>query len=189
MPGIHIRKKGTIFQECTDPEPEECGIGIDVAIMEDIPDNRILRTLHGLGSMALGLIVSCRRFYRNREYLLRLSDGVPETQKVFRKKIRIGFFLSFLSLSQWMRLYNRWNSLCRNPDSRYVSVPTGRNHYFGELYLREDFYLTAPGLFEGIPVQLPRNYDSYLHHMYGDYHQIPDDSKREQHVVVRWDVP
>ena len=186
MPCYQLRRKDTIFQTCYDVSEEQCGIAVDIPIMENIPDNVFFRKIHGLGSLMFGLIVSCRRFYKNRKFMLEMSAGLSETQKVFKTKIAIGFFFSFLPLNTWTRLLDKWNGLCKNQNTKMVSVPTGRKHYFGEIYQRNEFYETTEAVFEGIKVKVPKEYDKYLRHMYGDYMEIPPKEKREQHVVLKY---
>ena len=164
------------------------GIAIDIPIMENIPDNIVLRKIHGFGSLVFGFIVSCRRFYKNRKFMLQMSQGIEDVQKVFKTKIALGFFFAFLPLHKWTRILDKWNSLCKNEDSEMVAVPTGRKHYFGEIYERKDFYKTTYACFENIRVKIPKEYDKYLHHMYGNYMDIPPKEKREQHVVLKYQV-
>ncbi|MCD8008841.1 MAG: LicD family protein [Clostridiales bacterium] len=184
IPYIQLRRKNTVFQGCNDPTADECGIGIDIAVIENTYDNKFMRTVHGCVSLALGMIVSCRKFYMNREYLLQLANGDAEATSVFKTKIRLGFCVSFFSLERWTKMYNMWNSICKNNHSKYVAVPTGRKHFFGETYLRSDFFETTEGTFEEISVKLPSNTDEYLTHMYGDYMKIPPAQDREQHTLV-----
>lgn len=188
MPCYHIRRKNTIFRGCADPDSEQSGIGVDVLVMENTFDNIFLRSVHGIVSLALGLIVSCRRFYMNRKYLLEISSGSPDIQKIFRLKIYIGAIMSFFPLNRWTAIYDQWNSLCKNGKSRYVTVATGKNHYFKEMYLRSNFSETTEGQFEDLIVKIPKEYDDYLRHMYGDYMRIPPKEKQEQHVLAQFKI-
>lgn len=185
---IHIRRKGTVFQGCGDPSPEECGICVDILAMENTFDNSVVRFLHGTVSMALGLIVSCRRFYLNKEYMLKIAGNDEEALSSFKAKIRIGWFTSFLSLEKWVKLYDRWNALCNNEKSKYVTVPTGKEKYFKATYLRSAFAETVEGQFEGHSVKLPKETDSYLTHLFGDYMIVPPKEEQEQHALVRFDI-
>lgn len=188
VPLIHVRRKGTVFQGCCDPTPEECGITIDILPMENSFNNKVVRTAHGIVSMALGLIVSCRRFYMNRQYMLQIAGDDEESKAVFKTKIRLGWFFSFLSLERWVRLYDSWNALCHNEKSRYVTVATGKEKYFKATYLRADFAETREGMFEGHIVKVPKEVDAYLTHMFGDYMQIPPKEKQEQHALVAFEI-
>lgn len=184
----YIRRKGTTFQRDNDATSYQAGVCVDVLVMENTFDNTILRKVHGFFSMVLGFIVSCRRFYLTRNYLLKISDQADEIQKVFKKKIAIGRLFSFLPLETWVRLFDKWNSICHNEQSRYVVVPTGRNHFFRETYLRADFAETTMGQFEDLQVKIPKNWDGYLRHMFGDYMEIPEEGNREQHALIKLQV-
>lgn len=189
VPNINIRRKNTVFQGCVDPDPNECGIPVDIAIMENTFDNVILRNCHGFVSLMLGFIVSCRRFYMNREYLLKLAGDDEDIRKTFTTKINIGRLFSGISLEKWVAKYDRWNAICKNNNSKFVVVPTGRKHFFGEMYLREDFASTMEAVFEGLTVKIPKSIDKYLKHMYGEnYMQIPPVEKREQHTLVKFEI-
>lgn len=189
IPCINIRRRGTVFQGCVDSSPEECGVSLDIAIMENTFNNPLLRFLHGFGSMTLGFLVSCRRFYANRTYLRHLAGNCENVRAVFEKKIRFGRLISFLPLSAWVRMYDRWNSICHDDNSVYVTVPTGRNHFFREMYRRDKFYESTNGTFEGRTVCLPYDTDAYLRHMYGDdYMTVPPKEKQEQHTLVQFKV-
>ncbi len=183
-----IRRKNTVFRGCADPSSSESGIAVDLPVMENTFDNALLRQVHGFFSLALGLVVSCRRFYMNRDYLLELAADAPEIRKKFRKKVAIGAVFSFASLRFWTGLYDRWNALCRNENSRYVTVPTGRKHFFGELYLRSGFAESTAGIFEGMKVRIPKDWDGYLRHMYGDYMTLPPEEKRERHLLAEFRI-
>lgn len=182
IPNTQIRLKNTIVRGVNDDNSQECGAYIDIAIIENTFDNKVIRSIHGSISLALGLIVSCRKFAKNRKYLLNLTDDAT-TIKTFKKKIFIGYLFSFLTLRRWTIIYDRWNKICKNNKTKYVTVPTGRKHFFGELYERKDFYLSTVADFEGRKWKIPKNYSKYLGHMYGDYMKIPDKSKREKHVL------
>ena len=183
-----IRRKGTTFRSNADPISEECGIAVDLPVMENTFDNAALRRVHGFISLLLGLIVSCRRFYMSRDYLLSVASDVPVIQKKFQTKVRLGWVFSFASLHFWTELYDRWNSICHNENSIYVTVPTGRKHFFGELYRRSDFAETTTGMFEGLEVKIPKAWDSYLRHMYGDYMTFPPKDKQERHLLVEFSI-
>lgn len=178
-----VRKRGTSVVTREDFFNDECGAFVDIFVVENTPDNAVVRFLHGFGSMAFGFLHSCRKFYRERKPLMQLADGDASVTTVFRLKIAIGFFTSFLPMQTWTRLANAWNSACKNAASRYVSIPVGRKHYFGELYLRADVCRCRPTTFEGERVYLPENTHAYLSSLYGDYTAIPDEQNREKHIV------
>ena len=188
IPATQIRSKNSIVRGCTDADDRECGAYIDIAIIENTFDNSILRKIHGIGSLTLGFIVSCRKFYKDRKYLLKLVKDNREARKIFKIKINFGRFFSFLTLRRWTIIYDCWNKICKNENTKMVTVPTGRKHFFGELYNREDFFLQTKHKFEGRMWNVPKGYDNYLTQMYGEYMKIPEESKRERHVLVNFKI-
>ncbi|MBO4862948.1 MAG: LicD family protein [Eubacterium sp.] len=185
-----VRLKGTSVKTREDYYTDECGAFIDIFIIENTFDNPVLRKIHGYGSLALGLLLSCRKFWRDRKMMVKLVksnkrriDGMTKIKCAFIIKILLGLPLAILPINFWTRLANNWNRMCRNDKSKYVTTPCGRKHFFGELYKREDLVSTVPMQFGDIEAQIPRAYDYYLTRLYGDYKQIPKDAEQEKHLV------
>lgn len=178
-----IRKKGTYVKTKEDFFNQECGAFIDIFIIENTYDNKILRCIHGIGSLGFGFCLSCRKFYRDRRYLLELIKGDKKNETVFLVKILIGFFMSCISIDGWTRLSDKWNSICKDIKTQYVVIPAGRKHFFGELYLRKDICMTQLCKYENEICRCPINVDKYLRKLYGDYWRIPTENERETHVV------
>ena len=178
-----IRLCGTSFVTREDlvAPPPCCGVFVDVFFSENVPDNPLLRLLHGWGSLAFGFLYSCRKAFAERRWQRRWGlNGMA-----FRVKRMIGFFVAFASLGFWTRLWDRWNGLCRNEKSRLVTYPVGRRHYFGEIAPREEL---EPGeemrLFEGRRCPCAARLETYMRRLYGpDYMTPPPEGKRERHVV------
>lgn len=184
-----VRRKGTVVRSRDDFYEDGCGACIDLCIIESVPDNRVLRCIQGVVSLALGLLASCRRFSQHKEDYLHLVADNPEAVDTVKLKSRIGDLLFFTTYGGLNRVWDKWNSLSRNTESRYVSIPGGRKHYFGEMCLRDVFFPTSRGVFEGLGVPLPRDFDAYMRALYGDdYMQLPPESEREHHAVVEFDI-
>ncbi len=188
LPIIQIRLKDTVYKGVNDYLEEECGVPIDMAIMENTYDNAFLRKIHGIGSMLLGLIVSCRKFAQYKDFYLDLVKGLKEETKIFKRKIFIGRLFSFFSLSHWIRLYDKWNQRCKNENSKYVVVPTGRKNFFGEIYEREKFFLMTEAIFLKRHWQVPKDYTYYLEKMYGDYQKLPPKEDIERHALLAFNL-
>lgn len=177
-----IRLKGTSVKTREDFFCEECGAFVDIFIIENTFNHVIPRVFHGFISNTLGLIVSCRKFYRDRNYLLPLVSENKKLRKIFQIKVIIGFLISFLSINVWTRLATCWNGLYSNQKSKYVVIPAGRKHYFGELYRRETICKAQFMLFEGTMLPCPVDTDYYLKRLYGSYMVFPKESDREKHI-------
>ncbi len=195
-----VRLKGTSVKTREDYYTDECGAFIDIFIIENTFNNPVLRKIHGYGSLAFGLLLSCRKFFRDRKMMMRLcrpdklnkgkNQGFQNERKymkrvrrIFITKILLGAPLAILPINFWTRIANKWNGICRNEKSEYVTTPCGRKHFFGELYRREELVETTEKEFGGIRANIPKEYDRYLTKLYGDYMKIPEDAAQEKHLV------
>lgn len=187
---VRVRKKGTVVRgrEDFDMPREQCGVPVDVFIIENTPDNAVLRLAHGTVSLALGLALSCRRFAAYGDEYLKLAGDNASARHVFKTKMALGKLASFKSIDGWCHAWYKWNALCKNNQSRYVSLAAGRKHYFGELHPRQVFFPAKEGRFEHLKVALPGNWDAYLRSIHGDYMEIPQETDREAHVVYELDL-
>jgi len=176
-----IRLKGTSVitrEDLLFPDLEH-GVFIDVFLLENTFDNVFLRYLHGAGAMLLGLLYSCRKQFFERKQLR--NWGVNGA--VFRLKRAIGFFLAVFPLKTWVRIWHGWNGLCGNDESRYVTFPVGRRHFFGELAERDGLHTSRTAEFEGRTVLIPAKSEQYMVRLYGASFMVPPPLKdREKHV-------
>lgn len=185
MPITQLMKRGTIFRTTNSLPEDDTGVYIDICILDNAPDNIIIRTIHGIISDFKGLCLSCARFYWQRTKLLDMYVGTEDkVLKVIKTKIRIGKLLSYRSLDEWATSYSKWNARCKNNKSEFVVCPTGIKHYFGEIFPRKIYCVTVPIKFENSEFQIIENYDWALKRLYGDYMQIPPEDKRETHFVL-----
>ena len=92
--------------------------------------------------------------------------------------------LSWMSLDGWTHLANNWNKSYKDESTRYVTIPTGRKRYFGELYLREAYMNTIEADFEKYKFAITADYDNYLKKLYKNYMEIPPVEKRERHLLL-----
>ncbi len=181
---VQIRKKGTSVRTRDDYWNEECGLSIDVFPIENTYDNKLMQNIHKLGCYYYGFAVSCRKFYRDRVWLLSLAGEDKDVRKVFKKKINIGRLLAWRSMDGWVHRADRWYSRCKDENSKMVVIPTGRKH-FRELYQRDTMCESVEKPFEDIIIRCPKGYEQYLTMLYNDYMKIPDPSKIEQHVYYK----
>ncbi len=180
FPRIRLRGTSVITREDLLFSDLEHGAFVDVFLFENTFDNGFLRRLHGIGSLALGFLYSCRKHFFER----RLLRAWRMNAAAFRLKRMIGFFLALLPLGVWTRLWDCWNRMCGNATSRFVTCPAGRKHFFGELAPRAEMAGTREMTFEGRKVKCPAGLENYMTRLYGpDYMTPPPEDKREKHVV------
>lgn len=185
VPIIRMMKKGTTLVIDDTLDCEERGVFIDICLLENAPNNVVLRKLHGLGSLYYGLCVSCSRFYRKRDiYRENFSCADKATRNTVEKKIFIGRLLSWRSLASWTKKYSRWNALCKNDNSKYVVCPVSVKKYFKEIFPRSIYMRTKKVPFEDAEFELIEDYDWALSRLYGSYMELPPVEKRETHLVM-----
>ena len=81
---------------------------------------------------------------------------------------------------------NGWNRLCRNECSRFITCPSGRKHFFGQMAPREEFATTRDIMFEGHSAKVGSGIVKHMIRLYGeDYMTPPPDTDREQHVFLK----
>lgn len=181
---MKVRKKGTRYVELLESDESCAGVFIDIFPIENTYNNPILRLLHGGISNFLLLISSCVRIHSKYQ---KIKDYAHENHNALRLvwlKSKIGFLFSFFSLEQWLQITESWLSNCKNENSRYITIPSGRGHYFGELYCRNAFFPPKDISFENRYYCIMKIPDHYLSILYGDYMTIPPVEKRERHMVV-----
>lgn len=186
---VRIRLKGTICRTREDLNNEECGFYIDIFRIENTPDNFMLRQLHGFLCLGMGFLLSCRNFFKNRKLMIEIAQHDVKLKIPFYIKIGVGFLASIFSVTKWATMTQRIYGMCKNNQSKYVAVPAGRKHYFGELYLRTEFVDFSEMEFEGNMWKVPKGWDGYLKHMYGNYMVVPEEQDREKHVVLEIKFP
>lgn len=180
-----IRLRGTSVRTREDlaNRQRECGAFVDLFIIENTFDNSLLRAVHEFGSLALGFLYSCRKFYYEREFVRMWARENRAVSRAFRVKLVAGWFTSVGSLDFWTRLWDRWNRLCHDEQSTFVTIPVGRRHFGGELARREDVCETREIAWEGRSLRCSRDLDGYMRRLYGpDYMTPPPPERRERHV-------
>ena len=181
-----IRKKGTVARRKYDwkTPAEECGVSIDIYILENVFDNPVLRFIQKNASMALSFAVAAVRFYNNRELPPEIEAAEGREYRFKRLKLVLGRILRIIPLKKWIAWCGFWNSACRDRRTKLVAIPTGRKHFSKEIYRRKDMCRFRKAMFEGESVNIPVRAEKYLTDFYGDYMTLPPESKREKHVFL-----
>ena len=183
-----IKKKGTRYRSFNELSLDDPGIGIDLFVIENTYDSAILRKVHGIVSLAAGYALTCRKTYHEMPYLEKYLENSDELRAAFKKKAAIGRLFSWCPVESLARFTAKVYSACKNDNSVYVTVPSGRKHYFGEMNLRSSLCRTTQMPFEDLMVNVSEDYDTYLRGLYGDdYMKIPEMKEREQHPIMELD--
>lgn len=182
-----IRLKGTDVRAREDAYSDECGACIDMFPIENVYNNHFLRMMQGGLCMGAGFFLSCRKFYRDRRELKPLFR--ENGKAVYLVKCSVGFLLSWGSVDFWTHAARRAYSICPDDRTELVSIPSGRGHFFRELYARASFCGGEKRLFEGTPFFCTSDPDAYLKALYGEkYMVLPPPEKRERHVFFSFSL-
>ena len=180
-----VRRVGTVVKQREDDYGDECGATIDLCPIENTYDNAVLRALHGALCMGFGFALSCRKLWRDRKSVRPLLRG---DRGAYRLKAAVGFCLSWAGVDFWARAADRVYAMCRNERSKYVVMPAGRAHFFGELYPRATFMRTRRIDFAGVPCAVTAALDDYLTRLYGDWRAEPESDQRERHAYFAFEL-
>ena len=178
-----IMKKGTVFRELGDSSSiENCGLFLDIFIIDNVPDGKLQRLFKGVFCNTL-------EFIGSQVFLVESESN--EWRTLFKRAGIISFFFryfigklfSFFAASEWNDLIDRVIQHSNNK-SKFCSLASGSYHYFGEMLKRTDFIPAKPVVFEGHRVYVYNNVDQYLSKHYGDDYMIPPSlDKRQKHFI------
>ena len=182
-----IKLKGTSFKEYLYKDYSKDGIFIDIFPVENVPDNKLLRNIQGFFVTSLLFICSCVRIKDKKELYLNFQGDDTYTSGI-QKKVRIGKIFAFRSLNKWLKSSKKMMRKCKNQHSQYITVPTGKRHYFGEMYKREDIFPVVYKKFNDIELPVARHNEIYMSKMFGDYMKIPAVEDRERHFICSYNL-
>ena len=181
-----VMKKGTICRSVDDySSPKNCGVFVDIFIIENIPQNSVKRLVKGLFCNGLefiaGQVAIMEHYDKNAK--LRLDK---EGKLVSLIRRTTGTVFGIVPSENW---YNGIDKAVRYyKNSSYVGLPTGRKHYFGESLQREVCFPPRFMIFCGIQVPVFNKVEKYLVNLYGDdYMELPPVDKRENHMYIELD--
>ena len=185
---LKIYLKGTICKEIFDDnEKFPSNVFIDVFPMDYAPNTVFIRKIKAFVSDVMQAICTCTLYYQHKSENMELfSKQDSEAWKRYRLRLSIGRLFSFASHKKWVYWFDRFNA--KSPKSKFMTVPTGRNHYLKETLPVDAFLPVKEVLFEGMTAYVPRGYDTYLSHLYGDYMKLPPVEKRERHFIVDFKI-
>lgn len=182
---IQIHRRDTVFREYLWQKEASCGIKIDLFVIENTYDSKWRRYWHGFRVDAGLFLLSCYRMFLWRKEYLALAGDDASARRSMRIKQMLGAPIALMPRFFYRRVQHCMSE-CRDMRSKYVTIPSGRKHFFGELYEREQLLHTINMEFEGHLLSVTAAYDHYLNRLYGDYMTLPPEEKRKDHRLRVW---
>lgn len=183
-----IYKKGTSLLEIFDVNtPFNKGIYVDIFIFDNVSPRFFIREMDGfLSSCLRGVITSVFMYKYRNQYLVDYFSVSRKSKAFYRARQVIGFLFSFISHKKLVNIFD--SLVSRRFTSQYITVPTGRNMYKGEIIPKEWWRPLRKAKFESEMFYTLNNVEGYLSNMYGkDYMVLPPPEKRERHYIVKID--
>lgn len=165
----------------------EKGIYIDIFPIEYAPNNIIKQKVKGNLSIIFGLLaVSIFGYQLRNDLTEEYMKKDKRAYAIYKFRLVLGKLFSFKPYEYWYIKFNEFVSGKKKTD--FITIPTGRKRYLGELYKAEDFFPLKSIEFEGKEAYIPGNYKKYLSCLYGDFMKIPPVEKRERHYFVSFRI-
>ena len=180
-----IQDKHSKLQEIQSVGDNCGGVSIDIFIYENTYDNKILRTLHGIECSVYLFIDSALRMKLCRQNILKYSNNDMTVKKTIDRRAKFAFLFSFSSLEKWLSRSVKCFSKVRKK-GKYIVVPSGGHHFFGEVFERSKMCKYIKTDFETEKWYIPAGYDYYLKLRYGkNYMSLPKEEDIERHVYAK----
>ena len=157
----------------------EHGLTIDVFPIENCPDSAMLRFVRGLRSELYRIIAGLVFEYETFRKEDRWNTHIPIKRRVY---YLAGKLFSLRRSDKWYDILDRVNQF-DDEKTKMVCIPSGRKHYFGETYFRDEIVEMVILPFENLNLPVPKDYDTYLKILYGDYNVIPPEDQRQHHYI------
>ena len=188
LPFIKIERKNTIIKTVYEYENEFPAIGIDLFPIENIPNNKITRLIHGVCNNFYQYIAVCTKLWQRRDCpVTKMIISTKEGKKSLSKRFFIGRLFSFKSYQNWYIKCDKIAKKYLDKNTEFVTIPTGRCHYFGEIQKLSDILPPRECKFETEKAYVYNKAEKYLTALYGDFMKLPPLEKREKHFIVMID--
>ena len=169
-----IRRKKSIYKEKLSSLPTESqGIWIDIFPIDNINDNKLLAHLTYIKMFYYKMMISYK------------VKNIPSTKKISKKillniiKVNSNFYTLKKLKKKYFKMINKLN---KKKTKNVVSF--GGVYLLKEICPREQIEQTITHQFEDGKFNIPKNYNEYLTHIYGDYMQLPPKEKRKSNHFI-----
>lgn len=179
MPKIYLRN--SVYTELTKAGIDKFNmVYVDLFIIENVPKNRFIRKLKGkIYDFAYLASSLCADYKFPSPPIENACKGNADIRKYYSFRKRLGWMFSHIGgMKFYLNIDEKIANQKKNTD--VVAVPSGIR-YEREIFDKSIFTNLMETDFCNIKFKIPKDYDKYLHNLYGDYMQIPPKEKREVH--------
>ena len=167
-------------------KPMDNLLWIDIFPLDRYPDNKIMHRFY------LNLILNLERALAMGTFTdehMRQRGYYDSLSKRIKMCIMRGIYKILGGYRNVSRIIDR---LGRSVDRKYRSSehfgdgawPNGMHDYYHESWI----FPTIKMKFEGHDFNVPKNYDAFLRHFYGDYMTLPPEDKRQTHYLTAYRI-
>lgn len=182
---IHIMTKDVAARSLMESTSLPSGLCVDIFVIENVPDNKLVRLIHGTLCMGFRYVLSCFRFRENMNELREIAPNNTDLEEIAQNRIRMSSIFGIIDKNWWIKAADRTSKWCKDSTTAMVSIPAGTKKYFGEMYQRTKLCVVKEGVFEGRTVPIAEDIEGYMTQLYGsDYMKIPEKKDRGQHVLL-----
>lgn len=179
-----IQKRGTRLQLLESGKNDDSGLFMDIFIYDNVSDNALVKTLHGVVCTVLLFIDSALRM-RECSYNIFKYCASKEVARAVNSRASWAHFFAFRSFENWLKTSDKVFALTKK-EGKYLVNPSGAKHYFGEMYRTEQMHDIAWIDFRDTQFPIPKGYKYYLRERYGEnYMTPPSENERETHKYIK----
>ena len=179
-----ILRKNSIFKQTHDEVAFDQRLFIDIFTIENVPDNGILKMIHGIQSEFLSMLGSYVFFTTDGRFLL---DRKSKPAQILVNLI--GKFFGFKSYSYWNAKAFECFGKYQHKQTKNITLPGGAKHYFGEILPQSVFGNGKDIDFCDHQICAPVEIHAYLSNRYGpDYMTPPSVENQMNHGIVYFKV-
>lgn len=172
--GAKIRRKNSVYKETLSSiSRENQGIWIDIFPIDNISDNKIL-----------AFFTFTKMFYYKMLLSYKLKNN-PTTNSFSKKTLLniIKLNSNFYSLKRLKKKYFKLITKTNKKETKNV-INFGGVYLLKEKVPKEFINNIIAHQFENEKFNIPKNYNNYLTHIYGDYMQLPPKEKRKSNHFI-----
>lgn len=153
------------------------GISLDIFIFDDVPDNKIKRSIYYGKIKFIKIFLDMIKLDFNNYYPSILKKILSISNRYFMRLFR-------LDSDKFKKFYNK--TVNSSNGKGYSAVFENIAQTYTEPIPKKILFPLKKGTFEGIEINIPNDYDKFLTILYGDYMKLPplEDRKAHQHDYI-----